>query len=185
MLPASERARNVVFQMASVVVTGLEQVFLQGEYAEVRMVDGAEFDAVIKEPGRLVIVDFHHEETSGSYSEKSEFDESVNRLPSKVLIAKVLAGRNIELMDRLQIHNVPTLRVYREGQLLEEFKGKVDTDRFLEVVRYHLANPDSKPRKEGYIGPLQDDWLPEGVQQRPRDGAVTPLDYDLERSRKK
>ena len=166
MLPVSERMRSVAIEVATVAITGLDQIIFKGGYAEVRMVDGAEFEAVINESGRVVIADFHHEQISVARSDKSELDASINRLPSRVLVAKVLAGRNMELMDRLQIQNLPTLRVYREGQLLEEFKGTVDQKQFLEIVQYHLDHPNSKPHRGGYIGPIENNWLPEGVEMR-------------------
>lgn len=177
-LPASERMKTAAVQVLSASFSALEAVLFRGDNAEVRMVNGNEFDQVIKESGRLVIVDFHHEETVKLTDAKIELDQSINRLPSTVLVAKVLADRNIELLDRLQIHNVPTLRVYRDGVLLEEFKGKIDNDRFIEVVQYHIDNPTSAPHRAGYIGPLSGDWLPEGVEERPVDVKVTPLEFD-------
>ncbi len=174
MLPASERMRSIALEVATVAIIGLDQIIFKGGYAEVRMVDSAEFDDVINEPGRVVIADFHHEQISVVRSDKSELDVAINRLPSKILVAKVLAGRNMELMDRLQIQNLPTLRVYREGQLLEEFKGDVDEKKFLEIVKYHMDHPNSSPHRGGYIGSIKNDWLPEGVKMRPSSPA-TPL----------
>lgn len=175
-LPVSERLRSAALQVATVAVTAMEQVLFRGDFAEVRSVDAEDFDETIRESGRLVIVDINHEETSVNQSSKSQLDASIARLPSKVLVAKVLAGRNIELLDELQIKNVPTLRVYRNGELLEEFKGKVDEERFLETVNYHLENPNSKPHRAGYIGPLKKNWLPDGVKERSSDPEMTPLD---------
>ena len=174
MLPRSERVRNAAFEVTTVIFTGVNQILFKDGYAEVRMVDADEFDEVINEQNRIVIVDFHHEDISVAKSDKSELDASINRLPSKILVAKVLVGRNMELLDRLQIRNLPTLRVYREGQLLEEFKGKVDKDKFLEVVQYHLDHPNSSPHRGGYIGPVKNDWLPEGVELR-SSSSMTPL----------
>ena len=174
LLPTSERIRTAALEVATVAITGVDQILFKDGYAEVRMVDGDEFDDVINERNRVVIVDFHHEELSVAKNDKSELDASINRLPSKILVAKVLAGRNMELIDRLQIRNLPTLRVYRNGQLLEEFKGKVDKDQFIEVVQYHLDHPNSKPHRGGYIGPIEGDWLPEGVELRSMHG-MKPL----------
>lgn len=184
MLPVSERARTALFQVALTLMTGVEQVLFRGDMAEVRIVNGDNFEETINTPDRLVIVDFHHEEISAEKSEKSELDAAISRLPSKVIVAKVLAGRNIELMDSLRVHNVPTKRVYREGKLLEEFKGSIDQKHFLSVVNHHIENPNSQPRHEGYIGPLSRDWLPDGVEERPADGEVTPLDFGAESNNK-
>jgi len=178
LLPASERMRLVFFQAVKVAATGVEEILRISDSAEVRQVDGNEFDEVIKSPGRIVIVDFYNEDPTLEQKEKTNLDESIKRLPSRVLVAKVLAGRNIELMDRIQIHNIPTLLVYRNGELLEEFKGEVDSARFTKVVEYHLNNPNSQPHHEGYVGPLNKNWLPKGVELQTREGEVTPLDFD-------
>jgi thioredoxin-like negative regulator of GroEL len=177
-LPASERVRNIFAQIGMAALEGVEEVLWGEGYAEVRMVDESNFEKTINSPGRLIIVDIHHEEISVARSDKSDLNESINRLPSEVLVAKVLAGRNIALLDQLQIQNIPTLRVYRDGELLEEYKGKVDRDRFLKNVRYHLNTPNSTAKHAGYIGPLKKDWLPEGVEEAPTAAPVTPLNFD-------
>jgi thioredoxin-like negative regulator of GroEL len=174
-LPTSERARSVFGQIGMAALEGVEEVLWGEGYAEVRMVDESNFEKTINSPGRLIIVDIHHEEISVARSDKSDLNESMNRLPSEVLVAKVLAGKNIALLDQLQIHNIPTLRVYRDGEMLEEFKGKVDQERFLKNVRYHLNTPDSTASHAGYIGPLKKDWLPEGIEESTTEDPLTPL----------
>ena len=178
-LPTSERARSVFGQIGMAALEGVEDVLWGEGYAEVRMVDESNFEEAINSPGRLIIVDIHHEEISVARSDKSDLNESINRLPSQVLVAKVLAGKNIVLLDQLQIQNIPTLRVYRDGEILEEFKGKVDKEHFLEIVNYHLNTPNSTPRHTGYIGPLKKDWLPNGVEKTPKGAPITPLNFDF------
>lgn len=177
-LPTSERARSVFAQIGMSAIEGVGEVLWGEGHAEVRMVDESNFEKTINSPGRLIIVDIHHEEMSVARSDKSDLNESMNRLPSQVLVAKVLSEKNIGLLDQLQIHNIPTLRVYRDGEILEEFKGKVDRERFLEIVRYHLNTPNSTPKYAGYIGPLKKDWLPEGVEESPSGAPITPLNFD-------
>lgn len=182
MLPLSERMRTIVYKAATVAMTGVEhgvtQMLTNYGHAEIRMVDGSEFDHVISKSGRLVIVDFHYEETMVLKNDKSDLDKSISRLSSEVLVAKVLADRNVELIDRLQIQTIPTIRVYRDGELLEEFKGKVDNDQFLKTVQYHLDTPNSQPYYNGYIGPLKKDWLPEGIEETASGQSFRPLNAD-------
>jgi len=174
-LPFSENMRKIFFQLANVAVSGVEEVVVPSKYAEVRSVNNKNFEEVINKPDRIVIVDFHQEDISMEDSDKKELDRAIERLPSKVLVAKVIAGKNLELLDRLQIHNLPTLRVYRQGVLLEEYKGKIDKQKFIKVVKHHLADPKSKPHHHGYIGPLQKDWLPEGVEKATKNTECTPF----------
>lgn len=176
-LPTSDRARSIFVHMGQVALDGFGEVLWGEGYAEIRMVDENNFNETINEPGRLVIVDIHHEEISSPRSDKSDLNKSMNRLPSKVLVGKVLAEKNIALLDHLQIHNIPTLRIYRDGEILEEFKGQVDEEQFLKIVNHHLTNPNSTPKHAGYIGPLKKGWLPEGVEEAPSNSPITPLNF--------
>jgi len=180
LLPVSERAREVFFQSVQVAVTGVEDVIRMADSAEVRQVDGPVFDQVIREPGRIVVVEFYNENGGLVDAQQRKLDRAVKHLPSKVLVAKVLADRNMELMDRLQIHNIPTLLVYRDGQLLEEFKGGIDCEKFTKIVKYHLKNPSSKPYYGGYVGPIEKGWLPEGVEVDSRQEGLVPLSVELQ-----
>ena len=177
-LPTSERARSIVTNVGGAAFNGVEEMFFGDGHAEIRTVDEGNFDTTIQTPGRLIIVDFHHEVISVARSDKSDLDHSISLLPSRILVAKVLAEKNIELLDKLQIHNVPTLRIYRDGEILEEFKGKVDRERFLKIVQYHMDNPNSRPQHTGYIGPLGKNWLPDGVEAAPAEAPITPIEFD-------
>ena len=163
---------------ANVAIRGVEKIVRLSDSAELRTVDAPQFDKTIKERGRLVIVDFYQEDIANTWNEHSGLEHAIKKFPAKVLVAKVDAGRNIELMDRLQVHNIPTYLVYRDGKLLEVFKGKVDQKRFIQVVQYHLDHPHSKPYRDGYIGPLKRDWLPDGIQAIPAGEPMTPLSLD-------
>lgn len=154
----------VVFIKA--MATGIERLVIRGDYAEIRLVDGDEFETVINEPGRLVIVAFQNEMTTRSRSESRDLDEAIRRLPAKVLVAKVMAERNAPLLSYLSIPSVPTMRIYSRGKMVKEFKGKVDTDDLLRVVQYHLDNPTGHKGADPYMGPMRTDWMPDGVKKR-------------------
>lgn len=170
--------RSLASQAGVLLLSGVEILLDGSQYAEVRMVTNDDFDEVVNEPGRLVIVDIETEQKTVQRGSKSELDTAMQDLPSKVLIAKVLPERNIALMDRLQIHNIPMLRIYREGVLLEEFTGEVDRDRFISTVNHHLSNPDSKPHQSSHIRPLSENWLPEGVQKKSKDAPSSPFELN-------
>ena len=180
MLPASRGLRVAAIGLLKSVASSIERLVIRGDYAEIRMVDGEEFDMVINEPGRVVIVVIQNELTASSRSETHELDEEIKRLPGKVLVAKVIAERNQALLERLNIPNVPNIRVYSRGKMVREFKGKVNKDELLSTVHHYLDNPfmPDKQVAGGYIGPMDENWIPKGVQVKPSKpkAPMSPLD---------
>jgi thioredoxin-like negative regulator of GroEL len=178
LLPASKGLRDGAIVLIKAMATGIEQLVIRGDYAEIRMVDGDEFDMAINEPGRLVIVAIQNEMKTDSRSEARELDEAIKRLPAKVLVAKVIAERNAPLLAHLEIPAVPTMRIYNQGKMVKEFNGTVNNDEFLRVVQHYLDNPTDKARGDAYMGPMRTDWMPDGVQKRggKTQAPTTPLE---------
>ncbi len=166
LLPASKGLRDGAVVFIKAMATGIERLVIRGDYAEVRIVDGDEFEMVINEPGRLVIVAVQNEMSTASKSDSQELDEAIRRLPARVLVAKVIAERNAPLLTYLDIPAVPTMRIYSRGKMVKEFKGKVNKDDFLSVVQYYLENPGGHKGGDPYMGPMRADWMPDGVQER-------------------
>ncbi len=177
-LPASKGMRDGAVVFIKAMATGIERLVIRGDYAEVRIVDGEEFEMVINEPGRLVIVAFQNEMTTKSRSERRELDDAIRRLPAKVLVAKVIAERNAPLLNDLNIPIVPTMRIYRQGTMVKEFKGTVNKIEFLRVVQHCLDNPTGHLSGDPYMGPMQTDWMPDGVEKRREEtpAPTTPLE---------
>lgn len=167
-MPASKGIRDTAITALSAIATGVERLVMRGDYAEIRLVDGNEFDKVIREPGRIVIVVVQRELTASSRSETLELDHAMKELPGKVLIAKVIAERNTALMTRLKISTIPIIHVYREGQLLKKFEASVETEEFTKFIRARLEDDPAKPSRDSEpdIRPMREDWLPPGVQKK-------------------
>ncbi|MCP5535561.1 MAG: hypothetical protein H7A51_04905 [Akkermansiaceae bacterium] len=166
MLPASRGVRIAAISLLKSVAAGIERMVIRGDYAEVRMVDADEFDQVINEPGRIVIVVIQNELTASSRGETHDLDEEIKRLPAKVLVAKVIAERNTSLLEKLNVPAVPNVRIYKDGRMMREFRGKVDKSEFINTVNGYLKHVDSVGSGSGYIGPMDENWMPEGVQEK-------------------
>lgn len=166
LLPASRGIRVAAISLLKSVARSIERIVIRGDYAEVRMVDGDEFDLVINEPDRIVIVVIQSELTASSRSETQELDAAIKHLPAKVLVAKVIAERNAPLLKRLNIPVLPNVRIYKAGKMVREFRQEVDKDELIKTVNHYLNVPNSAKSGSGYIGPMDEDWMPEGVQQK-------------------
>ena len=162
MLPASEGVRLATIGLIKGVVSEVERLVLRGDYAEVRSVDGETFDKVIVERNRVVIVVFHDKLKSTSRSELHNTMEAIKKLPRRVLLAKVTAEANKPLLDKLGISVLPTIRVYQAGRLVRDFGGEMAEEELVSVVNDCLNRKKYGP---GYIGPMDKNWIPDGVQR--------------------
>lgn len=139
-LLVSKDIRHKVYRSIIVAKNGAERLVFRGDHLETRFIDEGSFDSVIKEPGKLIIVSFQHELTSVAKTNSARFDAKIRQLPAKVLLAKVQAEKNEALLEKLEIDDLPTLQIYREGKLLREYKPPIDEDAFLADVEYRLKN---------------------------------------------
>ena len=165
MLPAAKDVRLAAFKMVLDVAGGIERMVLRGDHAEIRSVEGKDFDKVIRERNRVVIVVVHNKLRSSSRSKLRDIDEAVKKLPGRVLVAKVIAEENTLLLKKLNISTLPTIRVYQAGRLIHDFKGGVDKEDLIRAVETCLNNSDARNTGPGYIGPMDKNWIPEGVQR--------------------
>lgn len=165
MLPAAKDIRLAAVKMAVEVAGSIERMVLRGDHAEIRSVDGKDFDKVIGERNRVVIVVVHNKLRSSSHSEMHDMDEAVKKLPGRVLVAKVVAEKNRPLLQRLNISTLPTIRVYQAGRLIHDFKGGAGKDALISAVETCLNNSDVRRAGPGYIGPMDENWIPEGVKR--------------------
>ena len=165
LLPASKTFRNAAVQGLTTVASVAERYILRGDYSEIRFVEEDEFEDVIREPGRLVVVVFHKELAASSRSKTQRLDKLMKQLPSKVLIAKITSESSAALMERLNISDVPTIRVYRDGVLLREFSGAISSTEFKAYIDARLEEKVTPGGMPVEMKPMNEDWLPPGVEK--------------------
>ena len=126
------------------------------------------FDDVIREEGRLVIVVIQNEIKTSSRAATLDLDHAMKELPGEVLIAKVVAERNPKLVSRLRVTKIPAIHVYRGGNLLRKFDPSVHKDDFLAYVNARLRDKPSDYNRDKApdIRPMNEDWLPPGVEKK-------------------
>lgn len=164
LLPVSKGFRDSVIHGLTVIASSAERFILRGDYSEIRTIDEGEFDEVIREPGRLVLVVVQKKLNSGGSLKK--IDRLLKELPSKVLIAKIKVDKNSALMERLHIQELPSIHIYREGSLLRKFEGDIQASELKEYIDARLTERTVSGDGQVDIRPLHDDWLPPGVEKR-------------------
>ena len=168
-LSASKDMRQKAVTALATLASGVERAVMRGDYAEIRLVDQDGFDAAIQESGRVVIVVIQKELSTSSRNETLELDHAMKELPGEVLIAKVIAERNPELMAQLQVTQVPYIHVYRDGVLLERFDSTVDAEEFTNFILARLKDKPTEIKSSSGapdIRPMRKDWLPPGVEEK-------------------
>ncbi len=166
-LAVSKGLRETTLSIVKVAANGIERMVMRGDHAEVRTIDGDEFELVINEPGRIVVVVIENKLSTASKKKSHDLEYTIRQLPAKVLFAKVVAESNGALLKRLNIPQVPNVRIYVRGELAGEFKGRVDQDEILKAIQHYVDHPDASSGQErGYIGPMDEDWMPHGIEDK-------------------
>lgn len=167
MLTVSKELRVTAVNVAQVTASGIKQLVFRGDQAEIRTIEASEFDVVINEPGRIVVVVIENKLTAESSQKRHDLEGALRNLPAKVLVAKVVAEGNSSLLKRLNRPQIPNVRIYIRGEMVGEFKGGVDKNELMQAIQFHLDHPNAAVgRESGYIGPMDDGWLPPGIESK-------------------
>mgnify|MGYP002640421795 CR=1 FL=1 len=175
-LAASEGMRHAAVSAFKSLTIGIGRLVVGSDYAEIRVVEGHEFDQVINEPGRVVIVVLQSELSAGSHGKNQDLERSIKELPAQILVAKIMVERNQELLKRLDVSAIPALQIYVRGKLVKGFSGNIDKTEFLNAVNESLQNRENT-KGASSITPLKKDWLPPGIEAVPSKSSapMTPL----------
>ncbi len=137
----SKDARQKVYRSIAIIKNGIDRIVIRGDHMETRIIHGHDaLVRVMREPGRLVIVSFESDLTSVTRFQSDDFNNKLKNFPSKVLFARVIKERNEALMKSEGVVKLPTLRVYREGMFLKEFKAPLNESAFLGYINFKLEN---------------------------------------------
>lgn len=175
MLPAAKGLRDSATTVFTAVAGSIERIAARGTQAEVRTISGiSEFEKTTTYSDRLVIVSFRDDMSEKKDAPNSELDAEIKKLPADVLFAKVMVEYDRELMNTLNIEEVPAYHVYHHGKLLRIYSGNINKEDLITYVKERLddpagikyKNPNKKNMEETdpELNPLDEGWLPRGVQ---------------------
>jgi thioredoxin 1 len=85
--------------------------------------DAATFDAAIASPGKAVLVDFWAPWCGPCKAIAPILEDLANELGPKVQICKVDVDHNTELAQKFNIRAIPTLLLFKDGQVKEQIVG--------------------------------------------------------------
>ncbi|MEO8614305.1 MAG: thioredoxin family protein [Luteolibacter sp.] len=138
----------------------------------VEIPDGA-YETFLKQKDRLVIVDFDADWSGPSKQLATLCEKITTERGGVVIVGKVNVDHFRELAKIEGVQNVPDVRIYRNGRMVERFVGLPDEDEMRQKVDFHAkgltvaallarGNPAPHPTTQ----PMTKDWIPEGVRRR-------------------
>jgi thioredoxin 1 len=138
----------------------------------VEIPDGG-YETFLQQSGRLVVVDFYANWSGPSRQFAALCDKIAAERGGVVIVGKVNIEQFRELAKREGVKNVPDVRIYREGHLLERFVGLPDEAEMRQKVLKHakglslaalLARENTQ--HQATTQPMAKDWMPPGLRRR-------------------
>ena len=85
-----------------------------------------------------VLIDFYTEWNESSVSMHPVIRDVAAALGDKAKVIKIDVDKNQELADALRIKGVPTLMIYKGGQMIWRQSGELDANSIISLVQEHL-----------------------------------------------
>lgn len=99
----------------------------------------ANFNSIISD-SKPVIVDFHALWCGPCKAQSPILKELAVELGDRVRVIKIDVDQNPEIAGRFQIRSVPTLMVFKNGQILWRHSGVVSKSQLLGVLNQHMVS---------------------------------------------
>ena len=84
-----------------------------------------------------VLIDFYTEWNEQSVSMHPVIRDVAAALGDKAKVIKIDVDKNQELADALRIKGLPTLMIYKEGQMIWRQSGEMDANTIIGLVQEH------------------------------------------------
>ena len=135
------------------------------EGAEVTEANYADF---IRQPGRLILIDFTATWCGPCRQMAPMLDKLVSEKNGAILLAKVDVDKQGALAKREGVSGIPDVRVFLDGKQVDRFVGVPPESDLRKRIESQLANLGevAPAGKAPPIAPATKDWMPKGMQRR-------------------
>lgn len=93
------------------------------------------FEEEVTKAGKPVIVDFYAEWCGPCKMMSPIIDEIAEELGENVKVGKVNSDENMELVEKFQIMSIPTIMIFKNGEISSKFIGFTDKEKIIEAVK--------------------------------------------------
>ena len=97
----------------------------------------ANFDSIIND-NKPVVVDFHALWCGPCKAQSPILKEVASELGERIRVIKIDVDQNSEISNRYQIQSVPTLMIFKNGNLLWKHSGVVSKSQLLSVLKQNI-----------------------------------------------
>jgi len=114
--------------------------------------DGANFDTVVLEKSHecLVLVDFWAEWCAPCRSLMPILEKLANELDGKLQLVKVNSDQQPDLAGQWGIRSLPTVKLFKDGQVINEFQGAQPESMIRSLLEPHLPRPSDELRSTAH-----------------------------------
>ena len=93
------------------------------------------FDNEVKKADKTVLVDFYADWCGPCKMMSPIIDEIAEELGDNIKVGKVDSDENIELAEEFGIMSIPTILVFKNGQVVKTFNGVTANSEILEALK--------------------------------------------------
>jgi len=105
---------------------------------KVQTITDGNFDATIND-GKLVLIDFWAEWCGPCKRLAPTVDELAGDYDGKVVVGKMNVDENPNTPPKFAVRGIPTLLLFKGGQVVEQVVGLTDKDVLKKVIDKHVA----------------------------------------------
>jgi thioredoxin 1 len=103
------------------------------------ILDASNYDSVIQTQGKLVAVDFWAKWCGPCRAVAPILEKLADEYAEKLIVGKLNVDENSDIAVRCGIHSIPTIILYKEGQIAETLIGAMDLNGYKAAIDKHLA----------------------------------------------